>query len=238
MNGINLIDVAIVAIIGLSVAYGLYSGLLSSVMNIVGLVVAWACAIFAYPTLSEWIVENTDWLQQIVHYTEGASSITSLETARTAVSGVSESFVIQAVNNANFPWPFSTMVYENIMGEAYAAHGLTTIADYFNYTLGYAALNIISFILILVIVYALFSMVNVLISYVAKLPVLRQFDSLLGGGFGLIRGIFIVFVIFMLVPVMLAVVPVTLVQEMIDESRLASFFYEGNFILSAIRSVL
>jgi uncharacterized membrane protein required for colicin V production len=238
MEGINLIDIAIIAIIGLSVAYGIYSGLLSSVMNIVGLVVAWVCAFLMYSSLSQWIIENTQLLQQIVHYTEGASNITSLETARTLVDSVSESFVAQAVRDANFPWPFNNMLYENIIGQVYAPQGLLTFEDYFNYTLAYAALNIISFLLILITVYLLFTMLNVLLSYVMKLPVLRQFDSLLGGGFGLIRGVFIVFVIFMLVPVVLAVVPVDLVQEMIDESRLASFFYEGNFILSAIKSVL
>ncbi|MGI5898511.1 MAG: CvpA family protein [Christensenellales bacterium] len=238
MEGINLIDIAIIAVIGLSVAYGIYSGLLSSVMNIAGLLVAWVCAFLMYSSLSQWIIENTQLLQQIVHYTEGASNITSLETARTLVSSVSESFVAQAVRDANFPWPFNNMLYENIVGQVYISQGLLTFEDYFNYTLAYAALNIISFLLILFTVYLLFSMLSVLVGYVMKLPVLRQFDSLLGGGFGLIRGVFIVFVVFMLVPVVLAVVPVDIVQEMIDESRLASFFYEGNFILSAIKSVL
>ena len=237
LDSMNLIDVAIIAIIGLSIAYGMYSGLLSSVINIAGLVLAWGCAFFMYSSLSEWIIENTDLLQQIVHYTEGASNIKSLETARMVVSAVPESFIAQAVADAGFPWPFNNMLMENIAGQVYAAQGLLTFEDYFNYTLAYAALNIISFLIILLTVYALFSIINVMLSYVMKLPVLRQFDSLLGGGFGLIRGIFIVFVLFMLVPVVLAVVPVTLVQEMINESRLASFFYEGNFILSAIKSV-
>ena len=237
LDSINLVDIVIIAIIGLSIAYGMYSGLLSSVINIAGLVLAWGCAFFMYSTLSEWIVENTELLQQIVHYTEGASNIKSLETARTVVSAVPESFIAQAVKDANFPWPFNNMLMENIAGQVYAAQGLSTFEDYFNYTLAYAALNIISFLTILLTIYALFSIINVLLTYVLKLPVLRQFDSLLGGGFGLIRGVFVVFVLFLLVPIVLAVVPVTLVQDMLNESRLASFFYDGNFLLAAIKSV-
>jgi len=234
----NVMDIVILGIIGLSVAYGLYSGLIASVINIAGLAVAWVSALLMYPTLSRWIIDNTSLFPQLIHYTEGASHIASLETARTLVSAVTEPFAANAVSQANFPWPFDSMVLGNILNQSYAQQGLTTFSDYFNYTLGYAALNIISFLLILFIVYALFSLIGLMVGYVLKLPVLRQFDALLGGGFGLIRGVFIVFALFMLLPIVLAVLPAAFLQDMITQSKLATFFYEGNFILPAIKRVL
>lgn len=234
----NLIDLAIVAVIGLSIAFGLYSGLISSLLNIIGLGISWLCAFTMYGRLSNWIIHNTSLMSQIVHYTEGASHIGSLEAANTAVSGASQSFVEQTVSQAGFPAPFDGMLLENILGEVFRGQGLTTMADYFNYTLAYAVLNIISFLLILVIFFALFSILNAIVGYVVQFPVLRQCDSLLGGAFGLVRGLFIVFALFMLLPIVLAVLPLDFITEMLDQSRLAPLFRDYNFILDAIKSVL
>lgn len=235
---INLIDIAIVGVIALSVLYGLYSGLIGSLVNLGGLVVSTVAAYLYYGDLSKWLVDNTQLVSRLVHYTEGSSVIGSLEIARTAVSTVGAELASGIVGKASFPWPFSTMVYDNILSRAFAAQGLTTVADYFDYTLAYATLNIISFLLILALVYVLFCIVGGIVRYVMQFPVLRQCDALLGGGFGLVRGVLMVFFIFMLLPIVLAVVPMDMVTEMVDASKLAGFFYDGNFILAAIKSVL
>ena len=234
----NLLDVIILGVIGLSIAYGLYSGLISSLVNVVGLAAAWICAICFYPKLSAWIVDNTTLLNLIVHYTEGASHLSSLEAANTTVASAAYDFVVQTVQDAKFPAPFDTMLLENILGQVFSGQGLTTIAEYFNYTLAYAVLNIISFLLILAFVYLLFTIAGSIISYVMRFPVLRIGDSLLGAGFGALRGVFIVFAFFMLLPVVLSVVQMDFLQELISESAFASFFYDGNFLLSAIKSVI
>ena len=234
----NLLDVIILGIIGLSIAYGLYSGLISSVINVVGLAAAWIGALCFYPRLSAWIAQNTSLLDLIVHYTEGASHLTSLETARTSVASAAYEFIVQTIQNAKFPAPFDTMLLDNITGQVFSGMGLTTIADYFNYTLAYAVLNIISFLLILAFVYLIFTIAGSIIGYVMRFPVLRVGDSLLGAAFGALRGVFVVFVLFMLLPVVLSVVQMDFLQELIDQSAFASFFYDGNFLLSAIKSVI
>jgi len=234
----NLIDLAIVAVIGLSIAFGLYSGLISSLINIVGLGISWACAFFLHGDLSRWILDNTSLMDQIVHYTEGASRIPTLEAARTLVAGASESFVTQTVTDAGFPSPFDGMLLENIFGQVFSPQGLSTMADYFNYTLAYAVLNIISFLLILTVFYILFSIFGGMVSYVAQFPVLRQCDALLGGVFGCARGVFIVFALFMLLPIVQAVLPLDFLNDMVTDSMLASIFTDHNFIFNAIKSVL
>lgn len=234
----NLIDLAIVAVIGLSIAFGLYSGLISSLVNMLGLGISWVCAFTMYGSLSNWIIENTSLMDQIVHYTEGASHIASMEIANTAVSGAMPSFVQQVVADAGFPAPFDGMLLQNILGEVFRGQGLTTMADYFNYTLAYAVLNIISFLLILGILYILFSLLGMVVSFVMQFPVLRQCDSLLGGCFGLARGLIIVFALFMLLPIVLAVLPLDFLSEMVEASRLSPLFQDHNFFLSTIKSVL
>jgi len=84
----------------------------------------------------------------------------------------------------------------------------------------------------------LFTIINSVISGVFRFPILRQFDSLLGGAFGLIRGVIIIEAAFMIVPIVLAVINISFVKEMIDTSLLGSLFYDHNLLLGVIKSVI
>ena len=63
-----------------------------------------------------------------------------------------------------------------------------------------------------------------LISYVFELPVLRHLDSLAGGIFGLIRGYITLVIIFLLVPIVLAVAPIEQISRVFEESTLRPMF--------------
>ena len=76
-----------------------------------------------------------------------------------------------------------------------------------------------------------------LIHYVFELPVLRHLDSLIGGMFGLVRGVLLMYILFALVPIVLAIAPVQIITDMIDASRLAPMF-DSQLILSIIRQAV
>ena len=59
---------------------------------------------------------------------------------------------------------------------------------------------------------------------------LRHLDALAGGIFGLVRGVFIVFVFFALVPVVMTVLPFEGFNEMVEASRIGSALYHSNII--------
>ena len=66
----------------------------------------------------------------------------------------------------------------------------------------------------------------------AGLPRLRHFDVPLACGIGLLHGIFLVFVLFMLAPLMLVVVP--RLSKFIDDSLLGGFAYRANLLLRMV----
>jgi len=234
----NLLDLAILLVLGVSILFGLHSGFLTALLNTVGLVVSWVCAFLGYSSLSAYLVENTNLFELIVHFTEGSSHLTSYEAAHTNVATVTPGFVQSIVGEASLPAPFDKMVTDNILGQVFAAEGAQTLADYFNNTVAYAALNIMSFLIILAAGYLIFSILCAIVNYVVHLPVLRQFDSLAGGVFGLVRGVLILFALFTLVPVALSVVQIDFVTELLETSALAPYFYDKNFLLNAIQSFL
>ena len=66
---------------------------------------------------------------------------------------------------------------------------------------------------------------------------LRPLDSLIGGLFGFVRGVLLVYILFALIPIVLAVAPVQMISDLIDASQLAPLF-DSQIILSIINQAL
>ena len=62
---------------------------------------------------------------------------------------------------------------------------------------------------------------------------LRHLDALIGGVFGLARGVLLLFIFFALVPIIQAVVPVQQLTDVFTASRLAPLF-DSQIILSIL----
>ena len=110
-----------------------------------------------------------------------------------------------------------------------------TIAELLSQTIVSVSISILSFLICFFVSYIVATFVIHLISYVFELPVLRHLDALIGGVFGLVRGVLLLFILFALVPIVLAIAPVPQIEEMIAASRMAPMF-DSQLILSILRS--
>ena len=110
-----------------------------------------------------------------------------------------------------------------------------TVSDLLSNTIVSVSLSILSFLICFLLSYIVLSFVIHLINYVFELPVLRHLDALAGGLFGLVRGALLLFILFALVPIVLAIAPVPQIEEMIAASRMAPMF-DSQLILSILRS--
>ena len=109
-----------------------------------------------------------------------------------------------------------------------------TMAELLSQTIVNVSISILSFLICFFLSYVVATFVIHLIQYVFELPVLRHLDALIGGMFGLVRGVLLVFILFALIPIVLAVAPVELIEELIAASRLAPMF-DSQLILSILR---
>ena len=95
------------------------------------------------------------------------------------------------------------------------------------------SLSILSFLICFLGCYIVASFLIHLICYVFELPVLRHLDALMGGVFGLARGVLLLFIFFALVPIIQAVVPIQQITDLLNASRLAPLF-DSQLILSIL----
>lgn len=233
----NIIDLAIILILGVGFLIGWYKGFLVTVLNIASYFVAWVAAFFFYGSLSNFINAKTNLATTLLYYTAGAEKLSDMTVATTNVASLSADRITDIINTSNLPGPIADMLKENILGQAFLSQGITTMSDYFNQTIINLSLNLISFILIFVAVRLLFAFAIGLVDNVFKLPVLKQSDSLIGGAFGVLQGAVFVFIIFAIMPIAMSVLPLENVYDLMQNSLLGRFFFNFNIIFGVLRSV-
>ena len=227
----NIIDIAILAVIAGSALYGLYRGFISGVLSVGALIGSVALAFATCGELAAWLQGNRTLVDTLLYYTDAGSRIGDLELSLLTVSQATESLLAQVLSQAKLPPAFET-AFMDALSKAPAG---MTLSSLLSNTIVSATLSILSFLICFLLSYIVLLLLIHLICYVFELPVLRHLDALAGGLFGVVRGALLVMIFFSLVPIVLAIAPFEPLQELLAGSHLAPLF-DSRIILSILRS--
>lgn len=233
-----MIDFIILLILALCILAGYYRGVLYSAISLGLTVLSFMLALLCCPLLSHSIQKQETLYDMMLYYFEGYEYIneTSVELVHVPSSQLDEETLSTVIRNAGMPRPFDRAVEKNIRRQAYAAKEIYTLGDYFNQTIVDVVLNVLSLLLLFSLFRMLLGFILRLIDYGKEgLPVLRQLDIPFSCGIGLLHGILIVFIFFMLCPLMLVVVP--RIYTFLESSPLGMFFYKANLLLYLVPTV-
>ena len=233
----NLLDLALIVVNAVSVLLGAYRGFVVSALKTASFFVSWILAYLLHPLLS-WAMSGQGMMQTLINYTEGAAKLpydTPLAMITTPITQVDAATLNNLVNNSSLVSPFGKLVKSNIASQAFASQGLTTVGDYFNYTVAYATLNIITFLILFLVFRIICGVIINATDATHKFPVLRHNDVLAGSLTGLLRGVFVCYIVMTLAPVALSILNVPVVTDYVLSAPLAGFFYKSNFILLLMR---
>ena len=233
-----MVDLVILLILAIALLAGYYRGVIYSAINLGVSILSFAMALLLCTTLSGVVQKRQSLYEMMLYYFEGYEYIneTSVELVHVSVSQIGEKELAVVVKNADMPSPFDSTITGNVKKQVYEDRGIYSLGDYFNQTIVDTVLNILSLLLLFLIFRLLLGFLLRLIDFgAAGLPRLKQFDVPLACGIGLLHGVFLVSVLFMLVPLMLVVVP--RLSKFIDGSLLGGFFYRGNVLLRMVPTV-
>jgi hypothetical protein len=135
-------------------------------------------------------------------------------------------------SKVQLPNPFSRILISDF---SQTLEGIRTLGEYFDSTMAIVIINIFSFLILFFLVKVVFIIIVSISKTVANLPVLKKFDSAAGAGFGIVRGFFIVYLVFALVPILLVLAPTDIINEFLDGSKLADFFHHTNIFTNFVR---
>lgn len=231
----NVVDIAIVLVLAIMVLGGWYRGFVAAVTGIAATLLAWIVALACISPVANQVKANEKLYSMMQYYTEGAEyvAVTDVELTCAPISGVSLDTLNTVIENADMPLPMGERVAHNIAVEAFSADGITTLGDYFNETIVCVVINIFAAL-------AVFVLARLAIGFVVEcvahgrggFPALTRLDGLVGAGVGLLHGVLLLFLLFLLVPIALTVLP--RLYEFLEESFFGEFFYRANVFLSMI----
>ena len=232
----NIIDIVILVIIGVSVIFGMHRGFISGVLSVAALIGAAVLAFMTSGDLAAWLKGNETLVETLMYYTDAGSRVSNLDLSLMSVSQVSSSTLSQILQSAHLPPAFESAFISAVeAASASMTASAMTIAELLSQTIVNVSISILSFLICFFLAYVVATFVIHLVSYVFELPVLRHLDSLIGGAFGFVRGVLLVFIVFALIPIVLAVAPVAMIEELIAASKLAPMF-DSQLILSILRN--
>lgn len=230
----NVVDIIIVVIIGLSVVYGSSSGFIQTISNTVGMLVSIGAAFLLGPVMAAWLA-GVDWVREILtNVTDAVARVGDFDLATKQVSGLSESTVDTVLTSVALPEPIANVLKDNLLGQSFADQGLRTVNDYVSNTIVAAALQVLGFLLAFLIAYIIISIIVSIIQHVFRFPILRQLDWLAGAAFGFLRGAGFIYLMLLLVPLISTALPIEGFDELITASQLAHHFGNDGFFIRVI----
>ena len=233
-----MVDLVILLILAIALLAGYYRGVVYSAVNLGVSVLSFFLALMLCTTLSGAVQKRQSLYEMMLYYFEGYEYIneTSVELVHVAASQLNDKELAVVVKNAGMPSPFDRAVTNNVKKQVYESRGIYSLGDYFNQTIVDTVLNILSLLVLFLLFRLVLGFVLRLIDFgAAGLPRLRRLDAPLSCGIGLLHGILLVFIVFMLVPLMLVVVPKLV--KYFDDSVLGGFFYKANLLLKLVPTV-
>ena len=232
----NIIDIIVLGLLALFLMNGIYRGFLPSVMNLAGTFISWIIAFLGYPLVSRKFI-GMKLFDSMHFYIEGAEKVGNVELARQPITAFTEVELENLVGNAKLASPYNVSVLENLKNHAFEAEGLTTVGEYFDATIYYTIVNILAFAVLFICVYVILMVITNAAGFSFDLPELRHFDRPLGGAIAVVRGFFFMYVLFLIIPIALILLP-ELITKFINSSFMSSIFYDGSIILRFISAVV
>ena len=233
-----MVDLVILLILAVALLAGYYRGVVYSAVNLGVSLLSFFLALMLCTAVSGVVQKRQNLYEMMLYYFEGYEYIneTSVELVHVAASQLNDKELAVVVKNADMPSPFDRAVTNNVKKQVYESRGIYSLGDYFNQTMVDTVLNILSLLLLFLIFRLVFGFVLRLIDFgAAGLPRLKRLDVPLSCGIGLLHGLFLVFVLFMLAPLALVIVP--RLSRFLEESTMGEFFYKGNLLLRMVPTI-
>ena len=231
---LNLLDITIIVILAFYLISGMYRGFITSLLGTVGFVGAWFGAQQLYPRVANLALSNQTLMAVLNQYLEPESFFSSHSQAIKTVSEViagGEAEIQNAVAPVAQKLSVVSKAFEaNVRAQMFQRLGISTLADYLDQTIWQAVFNVGAFILCFIALYVLACLIVNLLDHVISFPLVRGFDWLLGGIFGLARGLVMVVLVLCLLPALVQIVSPEFAESLRTGSALYSYVTQMDFL--------
>lgn len=223
----NIIDIILIAILGVSVLSGMQKGFLTSLLATFAFIGAWIAARAVYSTLAQQFMasEFMNWLELNINFDGFLANLADFagKTVESASAGMNT--IVDTLARNNVPEAIIASFKANT-----AAFSHLTVTEYFSEIAWQAIFNVISFALIFAIAYAILLLVVNLFNNVFRVPKLRGVDAILGGVLGAVRGYAVVCLVCAIIPMVFTALDSSVINAFLADSTIGKFFLSGDSV--------
>ncbi len=228
----NILDFVILAMLALFVMGGVYKGFMHTALDILCYMICIAFAFIMMPIIALRVEQNESFINNMLYYTEGSENIYDVEYSMKNISEISNAELEEIYSRSEVAFPMDERIRSNVANAVFDKSNISTLGDYFNQTMVLVTINIMVFLLLFIALRAVLAFAIGWWNYASPFPVLKKFELPAAIGTGFIHGILAIFLFFMICPIVLTVLPFDMISDLVENSKLAHFFYYSNFLLA------
>ncbi len=209
-----VLDIIVIAIFALSIFMGYKKGLIGVVLKLFAFVIAIIVTWILYTPVTNLIINNTNLDENIKNVIIEKGVVveeTKEEQEKSDVSKYVQEYVSKSVNDRKNEVVKNTA---DIIAEKTVAI-IVAVGLFIVVRIGLILLRFIA-------------------EGIAELPIIKQFNELGGTLYGIIRGLFVIYLVFAIFFVVMSVNNIEFISNLINSSILSKFIYEHNVILDII----
>lgn len=225
----NWLLIVVIAILAVNALIGIKAGFIKTAFSLCSLIVAIILTVWISPVVNNYMKGNeaiynsiSSKVEMVLPLTEEASQVSEQESI---------------IEKLHLPQFIKDSLKENNKAEVYKDLAINSFKGYVNGYLTGVIINAISFMITFVVILILLWVICIALDIISKLPLLHQINKLAGFLAGLIHGLVIIWVLFILLTVFGGSSFGQEALQMIEEDKILSIIYNNNFLLHFITNV-
>lgn len=224
----NIMLLIIVIILAVNTLIGLKVGFIKTVFSLFSMLLAITLTTWISPLVNDFMRGNDKIYNTI---TSKVDQFLSMEEEE-----VKSNEEIETIEGLRLPQSLKDSLIENNNKEIYKALAIDNFKDYINNYLAGVIINALSFVITFVVIMAFLWALCIALDLISKLPLLNGVNKTAGLLAGLLHGLVIVWVFFLIITVFGGTKIGQQALEMIGDSEILSFIYNNNLLLKIITS--
>ncbi len=206
------LDIVVVAILALNIILGYKKGLINVVFNIVAFLLAIVITLVLYKPVSNIIIQNTNIHENIKEMILKRSQGTEPKEENIERNDINK-YIENSINNMTNE---AKTAAREVVAENFATK----------------AVQVITGIVLFILTRAILILLRFVTQTIAKLPIIKQFNTLGGIIYGIIKGLIIIYVLLTIMYLIVSIKGNGNIALAIDSSCITKFLYDNNIIVN------
>lgn len=220
--------IVVLVILAGNALIGMKVGFIKTVFSLCSLVVALALTVWISPVINNYLNSNEKIYEGISKGVEKmlpfAEEVAQKDQEESLIDGLS------------LPQSIKDTLIENNNSEVYKELAIDNFKDYVSKYLTGIIINAMSFIGTFIVILVILWAISFTLNIISKLPVLNQINKTAGLAAGVVHGLVVTWLFFILMTVFSSTVFGQEMMQMVGESQVLSIIYNNNLLLGFITS--